>query len=248
MKTYGLIGYPLKHSFSKKYFTEKFSVEGITGSVYENFEMEDLGPLKARLPYNIEGLNVTIPYKEKILLFLDTTTQIVKNTGACNCINITDGSWEGHNTDVPAFTISFKSFLKTYNKKALILGTGGASKAVAYALKELEIEYLFVSRSKMGKGMINYDMLTKGIIETHQVIINTTPVGTFPNEDECPSIPYDCLTDNHYLYDLVYNPRETLFLKKGKEKGAQIKNGLEMLELQAEKSWQIWNERYTSAG
>ncbi len=243
MRTFGLIGYHLDHSFSKKYFTEKFEREQIKDCVYENYELDKLDGLRLRMLSipSLEGLNVTIPYKEKITELLDDSDEIVIDIKACNCIKITGGKWIGYNTDVVAFEQSFKPNLKPNHTKALILGTGGASKAVTYVLRKLGIEILFVSCSKSGVGYIDYSAINNEIIRSYPVIINCTPVGTFPDVANSPKIPYGLLTSSHYLYDLTYNPQKTLFLSQGEGQGTQIKNGFQMLELQAEESWRIWN-------
>ena len=241
MTTYGLLGYPLSHSFSQKYFTEKFQLEGIADCSYQNFEREDLHGLKTTLPGSLAGLNVTIPHKERILDFLDTSDQIVKAVQACNCIKIAGDKWSGFNTDVIGFQRSFSKLLKSHHTHALILGTGGASKAVAFVLDQLNIDFKFVSTSKKGDNILDYASLNQKIIQNHPVIINTTPLGTFPGIHTFPDISYDALSSHHYLYDLVYNPAKTLFLEKGERCGSVIKNGKEMLEIQAEESWKIWN-------
>ena len=248
MKTYGLIGYPLEHSFSQKYFTGKFEKEGINAR-YLNFpipSINDFPDLFLHHPY-LAGLNVTIPYKEQIFKYLDEVDPVAEKIGAVNVIRIT---WDnqkytlkGYNSDIVGFKTSIFPLLTIDHKKALVLGTGGASKAVVEALKQLNIEFRYVSRTPKDKNTISYDSLTKEIVSEHKLIINTTPLGMFPKTDACPDIPYDALTSEHLLYDLVYNPEETLFLKKGKEKGAKTKNGLEMLFLQAEEAWRIWNEK-----
>lgn len=245
MRTFGLIGYPLSHSFSQKYFTEKFARENITDCKFKNFLLENINEFPALLKQNknICGLNVTIPHKQSIIKFLDTIDEQAKTIGAVNCIKIVKTKSKkpllhGFNTDIYGFEQSLKPLLKPYHNKALILGTGGAAKSVAYILDKSKIKFKFVSRTA---GDISYSTITRSIIEEFLLIINATPVGMYPKVNEYPNIPYEFLTPKHLLYDLIYNPEETLFLKKGKEKGAQIKNGLEMLKLQAEKSWEIWN-------
>ena len=242
MKLYGLLGKTLKHSFSKTYFTNKFSALGITDCRYENFELASINELPQLLidKPSIKGLNVTIPYKQDVLQFLDEKNDIVKEVNACNCIKISEGRLSGYNTDVVGFLQSLKKLLESYHTHALILGTGGSSKAVEYALKTLGINYQNVSREKR-LSAISYDELDKDILTSHQVIINTTPLGMFPNTGEAPPIPYELLTPRHLLFDLIYNPEKTVFLKMGEEKGAKIANGMEMLLLQAEESWRIWN-------
>jgi shikimate dehydrogenase len=242
MKLYGLIGYPLSHSFSKKYFTEKFSRERIDGCRYELFPLEDISLFPELWEKNTDllGVNVTIPYKEKVIPFLDSASDVVMKTGACNCIKKTDGLLKGFNTDVIGFEKVLLRNLKPNHKAALILGTGGAAKAVQYVLEQNNIEYLFVSRTG-GKGLITYEDLNKEIITSHLLIINTTPLGMYPNTDVSPDIPYEFLLADHFLFDLIYNPSETLFLQKGASQGAFIQNGEDMLAIQAEESWRIWN-------
>lgn len=248
-KKLGLIGYPLSHSFSEKYFAEKFGKEGIKGWSYSNYPIEDVGkllPLVGETP-GLSGLNVTIPYKEQVLALLDEIDTEASEVGAVNTIRITRHGDElrliGHNTDVYGFRESLIPLLEAHHKNALVLGTGGASKAVAFVLEELGIEYQFVSRT-WKKGRLEYKDLCLSVIRNNTLIINTTPLGTWPDVDSFPDIPFDLLDDTYLLYDLVYNPPETAFLRLGKEKGARIKNGLEMLELQAERSWEIWTGNY----
>jgi shikimate dehydrogenase len=242
MRVFGLIGKTLKHSFSKVYFTKKFSELGMTDCRYENFEIPSIDDFKALLDSQpeLEGLNITIPYKEAVLPFLDVQSDVVKEVGACNCIRIVGGKLYGFNTDVVGFRHSLQKVLQPQHTKALVLGTGGAAKAVHYALKELEITSTPVSRSTGVKG-ITYEEVTRYVMEHHLLIVNTTPVGMYPKVDEAPALPYEYLTPQHLLYDLTYNPAKTLFLQKGEERGALICNGQEMLELQAEESWRIWN-------
>jgi shikimate dehydrogenase len=242
MRRFGLIGYPLSHSFSQKYFTEKFQREHITGAVYENYPIatiEELTGVLEKYP-DLEGINVTIPYKEKVIPFLSQQTEVVQATGACNCIKISNGKLEGHNTDVAGFEVSLNKFLESYHKKALVLGTGGAAKAVHYVLKKRGIEFIEVSRNPQGRQQISYNDVDD-VMHDHLLVVNTTPLGMYPNVDEFPPIAYDMLTPRHYLFDLTYNPTVTAFLKKGQEKGAIVKNGAEMLVIQAEESWKIWN-------
>jgi len=242
MRTFGLIGYPLGHSFSKKYFTDKFEREGITGNAYELYPLEQIGQLEDLLVANpdIAGLNVTIPYKEQVIAYLDNMSPVVEEIGACNCIRIEEGRLMGHNTDVIGFSRSLLPKLKPHHKQALILGTGGSAKAVAYALKELRIPFLQVSRTPI-EGMIGYEEIGQSILETHTLLINTTPVGMYPHIENCPAIPYDFIGADHYLFDLVYNPSTTRFLQEGALRGAAIENGSDMLVIQAEASWEIWN-------
>ena len=242
MKLYGLLGKTLKHSFSKTYFAHKFHALNIEDCKYENFELSSINELPQLLIENpsVKGLNVTIPYKEEVLPFLDEQNTIVKEIGACNCIKIVGGKLIGYNTDVTGFKQSLEKYLEPHHKYALVLGTGGAAKAVKYALKTMGIEYRAVSRAKTGDA-ITYNELDETLLKQHQLIINTSPVGMFPNVDKAPPIPYHFINSNHLLFDLIYNPEKTLFLKKGEEKGAKIANGSEMLILQAEESWRIWN-------
>ena len=242
MKQLGLIGYPLSHSFSKKYFSDKFSNEKIEGYHYDLFPLENIQELTKLLKEhsNLVGLNVTIPYKEQVMPFLDEISESAKGIGAVNTIRIENGQLKGFNTDAYGFEKSLKAFLKPHHQYALILGTGGAAKAVQYVLEQLNIEYKYVSRTP-DEEQFSYSELNEKILEKYQVIVNTTPLGMYPKTEQCPNIPYQYLTNKHLLYDLVYNPKESLFLKNGKEKGASIKNGLEMLHLQAEKAWSIWN-------
>lgn len=248
MNLYGLIGYPLTHSFSKRYFTDKFLREKIKESSYELFEMKSLEELPELLKkkHDLRGLNVTIPYKKDVIAFLDDLDDAsAERIGAVNTIKIyADGSTKGFNTDYYGFQQSLVEWFDKRGEsckyiKALVLGNGGAAKAVQVALKDLEMEYTLVSRQR-SDDCVSYEGLTQEVIENHRLIINTTPLGTFPNTEECPMIPYQWVTRSHYLYDLVYNPAETLFLKKGAEQGATTMNGLKMLELQAEKAWEIW--------
>lgn len=243
MKQFGLIGYPLSHSFSKKYFTDKFENEHISNCQYDNYpltEIKEFNDLVANT--SLVGLNVTIPYKQAVIPFLNDLDAEAEAIGAVNTIQIRNKKLKGFNTDVYGFIESLMPFILERNHlKALILGTGGASKAVAFGLKKLHIPYEYVSRQKTDNGT-TYDALTIDQIKEHHLIINTTPLGMFPNVDTAPTIHYDGIGEEHILYDLVYNPEETLFLVKGKERGAQTKNGLEMLHLQAEKAWEIWNK------
>jgi shikimate dehydrogenase len=248
MRLFGLIGYPLSHSFSAKYFKEKFATEGIPNAEYRLFPLENISEITSliELQPDLQGFNITIPYKVAILPYLNQISEDAKSVGAVNCVKIERNTSEvklsGYNTDVYGFKGSLKPFLKPFHKRALVLGTGGASKAVCFTLKELGIEYTLVSRSGNEVSLLNYSKLTDKIINDNLLIINTSPVGTFPDTDKCPDIPYSSLSSNHLLFDLIYNPAETMFLKIGREAGATILNGAKMLELQAEKSWEIWNE------
>lgn len=244
MKLFGLIGHPLTHSFSKQYFENKFEKENIVDCSYNLYDIKNISLYKNVFETpNLIGLNVTIPYKESIIDLLDELDEVAKNIGAVNTIKFNSNTkkTKGYNTDYFGFKNSLKPFLENIHERALILGTGGASKAVAYVLKELNINCLFVSRTPEKGNEIGYNDINEYVIKHHQIIINATPLGTYPNINDFPNIPYELLTANHLLYDLVYNPEETMFLRKGKEKGAKIINGLQMLKLQAEKSWEIWN-------
>lgn len=246
MKIYGLIGKTLRHSFSARYFSEKFKTDEIANSQYLNFELKDLGNEVPSLKNNpdIKGLNITIPYKTEILPFLDALTDECRKVNACNCIKISDGKWVGYNTDIAGFRKSFTPFLKPYHKKALILGTGGASNAVAFVLEKFNIGFLKVSRRKSdASSVISYGEINEAVMKEFQIVINTTPVGTSPNVNECPDLPYRFITEQHYFFDLVYNPAKTLFLSLAEKYGAFIENGDKMLVIQAEESWMIWNEK-----
>lgn len=237
MKTYGLIGKNISYSFSRNYFKNKFKNENIINSQYINFDTDNLSELNNIFNINHYGFNVTIPYKEAIISYLNSLDFHAEQIGAVNTIKIEKGKKIGFNTDWIGFKKSLEPILKPHHTKALILGTGGASKAVIYALEQLQIESLIVSRN----GETTYEDLSEEILQNYPIIINCTPVGTFPNTDSAPEIPYQFITKNHLAYDLIYNPAETMFLKKCREKGADTKNGLEMLEIQAEESWKIWN-------
>lgn len=244
---YGLIGYPLAHSFSADYFNAKFIKHGIEAS-YINFPIERVDEIKDIVESHKElaGLNVTIPYKEKIIPFLTGLDKKVTEIGAVNVIRVVaDGdsrSFYGYNTDAIGFMESIRPLITERMTAALVLGTGGASKAITYGLRQLGLSPLLVSRTPK-EGILGYNELDEEIMKSHLVIVNTTPLGTFPDVGSCPPIPYELLSDSHLCYDLVYNPAETLFLKKSKAQGAIVKNGLEMLHLQAEEAWRIWNSR-----
>jgi len=248
MDKYGLIGYPLGHSFSKGFFNDRFRNEGIDAE-YVNFEIPTIHDLPDVVEENptLRGLNVTIPYKEKVLDYLDELTPNAMAIKAVNVIKIVrskdgkDYKLIGHNTDVIGFTQSIEGMLKPHHKKALVLGTGGASKAVCHGLEMLGLEYQLVSRTET-EVAICYEQLTPQLMEEYSVIVNTTPLGMYPNTNKCPAIPYECLTSQHLLYDLLYNPDTTLFMRKGAAQGATVKNGLEMLLLQAMAAWEIWQE------
>lgn len=239
---YGIIGYPLTHSFSAGYFTKKFADNGINAA-YSTFPLERISDFPALLQKQpgLRGLNVTIPYKESVMAYLDALDNGAKAIGAVNCISFQHSIKKGYNTDVIGFIESLRPLLKAHHRQALILGTGGASKAVAYALHNDGIEYISVSRAKSADDVITYNMLTPEIVGEHTLIINTTPLGMQPNVDTYPPIPYNAITPHHLVYDVVYTPEETKFLSLAKEQGATIKNGLEMFYLQAEASWKIWN-------
>ncbi|MFI5172014.1 MAG: shikimate dehydrogenase family protein [Chitinophagales bacterium] len=246
MRKFGLIGYPLGHSFSQPYFTKKFEEENIDDAVYELFPLENIDDIRLLFEINrdLHGLSVTIPYKESVIEYLDELDITAKEISAVNCIKINDPEFlrekKGYNTDCLGFRDSIQPLLQKHHKKALILGTGGSSKAVAFALKELGIQYTFVSRKKTA-SFIPYEMLDKNTMEENPVIVNCTPAGMYPAIENAPAIPYQFLNSNHLCFDLVYNPGETLFLQKAKQQGASVKNGLEMLQLQAEYAWKIWN-------
>ncbi|GAB2456998.1 shikimate 5-dehydrogenase [Hymenobacter qilianensis] len=246
MKEFGLIGKSLVHSFSQTYFTQKFENLGLDDHHYELFELPTISALPELLAEHpsLRGLNVTIPYKEQIWPYLSEISSAAARIGAINVIDCTpDGRYIGHNTDYIGFRESLRAFypLRGAAARALVLGTGGSSKAVEAALRELEIPYWLVSRNPLGTGL-TYNDLTPDVLVGHSLIINATPLGTFPQVDACAPIPYEALTPAHYLYDLIYNPSETLFLQKGREAGAQTKNGFEMLCLQAEAAWEIWSQ------
>lgn len=245
MKKYGLIGYPLGHSFSMGYFNEKFKNEAIN-AVYENFEIPDIQDITTVIGSNpdLVGFNVTIPYKEKVMDYLDYIAPEAAEIGAVNVVKVTHNGeravLKGFNSDVVGFVNSIKPLLRPLHKKALVLGTGGASKAVEYGLRKLGLETIKVSRTEKD-NTITYGQVTPELLSEYKVIVNCTPCGMAPHFDECPNLPYDSIDDSFLLYDLIYNPEETLFLRKGKEKDATVKNGLEMLLLQAEEGWNIWN-------
>jgi shikimate dehydrogenase len=244
MRKFGLIGYPLSHSFSPKYFNDKFEKEGLTDCNYSAYPISDIILLEGLIATNpaLKGLNVTIPYKKQVIPYLDYQSDAVQKISACNCIKIDSGNLYGYNTDVVGFEKSLLPLLTKNHSKALILGTGGAAAAVQYVLEKLEIDFLFVSRSKTSNHSLTYSDVSAEILNEYKLIINTSPVGMYPGVNECPDLPYEHITSEHYLYDLVYNPAQTLFLQKGIERGAVIKNGAEMLVLQAEESWRIWND------
>ncbi len=242
-KRFGLLGRNINYSFSKGYFIEKFDTEKLEGYTYENFDIQEITTFPEIIKTNpdLKGLNVTIPYKETVIPFLDKLSKKARVIGAVNTIKINKkGKLKGYNTDYYGFKKSLKPLLQPHHKKSLILGTGGASKGVAFALDELGILYTFVSRQAK-ENTIDYSQINTATFDEYQIIINSTPVGTSPNTEAFPLIPYEYFTKKHIAYDLIYNPAETLFLKKASEQGAQTKNGLDMLVFQAEKAWEIWN-------
>ncbi|SFG57313.1 shikimate dehydrogenase family protein [Pedobacter insulae] len=244
--TFGLIGYPLSHSFSKKFFSEKFKNEQISDCVYELFPIEYAGSVSSIVQENpsLRGLNVTIPHKVAVMSLLDELDSAAAEIGAVNCISVTRQNGEvflkGFNTDAYGFAESLKPLLEQQHQKALIFGDGGAAKAVKYVLGQLGIPFLVVVRKPTANAIL-YDAVTTELLNEYKLLINTTPLGMSPNQDSFPPIPYQALSEAHLAYDLVYNPEETVFLTKAKEQGAKVKNGLEMLYLQAERSWYIWN-------
>ena len=245
-KTFGLIGYPLGHSFSKKYFEEKFTIEKLSDCTFELFPLKEISefPELIATQKNLCGLAVTIPHKEAVIPFLTKLSDAAKEIGAVNCIRFSEGETTGYNTDVIGFEQSLLPRLKEHHTHALILGTGGASKAVQYVLKKIGIKYIKVSRKKATEtGSISYEDISAAVIAEHPLIINCTPLGMTPNEEGIPAIPYEFLTDKHLLYDLIYKPEKTKFLQEGEKHGAATKNGFEMLIIQAEENWKIWNSQ-----
>lgn len=246
MEKYGLLGYPLGHSFSRNFFNEKFANEGIDAE-YVNFEIPTIDDIMEIIAENknLKGLNVTIPYKEKVIPYLDEMSAEARAIGAVNVVKVIRTSNEvklkGFNSDVIGFTRSIEPLLESHHKKALVLGTGGASKAIKHGLKQLDIEYTMVSRREVD-GTIQYKNITPEVLQEYTVIVNCTPSGMYPHVNECPELPYEAMSSKHLLYDLVYNPDETLFMKMGAKYGAKTKNGLEMLLLQAYASWEFWHE------
>lgn len=247
MRQFGLIGFPLAHSFSEKYFSEKFITENISDASYKLFPLKNINLLKNFITEhpNLVGFNVTIPYKIKILPFLHEIDDAAKKIGAVNtvCVKISDGKFllKGYNTDAFGFEKSINPLLKSQHNSALIFGNGGSAKAVKYVLESRGIECKILIRKNDSKNPFTFENISPEIIDTHKLIVNTTPIGMHPNTENFPNIPYEKISDGHLLFDLIYNPEETQFLTKGKLQGATIKNGLEMLHLQAEKSWEIWN-------
>lgn len=244
MARYGIIGYPLLFSFSKNYFEEKFKKEKISGASFHLFplkEIKEFTDLLVKEPA-LTGLAVTIPHKQAVIPFLTELHESAKDTGAVNCIKFSGEKRIGYNTDSFGFEKSFLPLLKPQHKKALVLGTGGASKAVLYILKKNGIEFLLVSRNNTGENTINYSDVDAALLKEYHIVINCTPAGMMPDEDSKPAIPYDLLTPDHLLYDLVYKPLKTKFLEEGEKRGCDTKNGMEMLLIQAEENWKIWND------
>lgn len=243
MIQYGIIGFPLTHSFSQDYFNRKFESLGLTGHRYDKFPIRSIEELPRIILDNpdLSGLNVTMPYKQAVLELLDDRSGIPAGLDACNCIKFEGGKLSGFNTDITGFERSLEPLLEPHHQKALILGTGGASAAIRFVLEKMGIEYRMVSRNKNETNNLTYADLNVSVMETHQLIINTTPLGTFPDVDLSPDITYQLLNSGHLLFDLVYNPAKSAFLKKGEEQGAMTRNGYEMLVTQAEESWVIWN-------
>jgi len=246
MRQFGLIGYPLSHSFSKKYFTEKFEQENIAQASYELYELSSIDLFPALLAKHLDlvGLNVTIPYKQAVMPYLDALDTSAQKVGAVNVIKIENGKKTGFNSDYYGFKQSLinSHFSINTHTQALVLGSGGASKAVIAALSDLAIQCKIVSRNPVNDQQIAYKSITSELIANYQIIVNTTPLGMHPHTNACPDLPYEALNENYLLFDLLYNPSETLFMKKGATQGAKVLNGLEMLHLQAEKSWEIWNQ------
>jgi shikimate dehydrogenase len=242
VRQFGLIGFPLSHSFSKGYFANYFLKENILDAQYENYPIESIDFFTGLWNNNpsLQGLNVTIPYKKLVIPFLQHPSSVVQSIQACNCIKLHDGAFYGYNTDVIGFEQSLLPYLQPHHQKALIFGTGGAAAAVEWVLQKLGIAYQLVSRTA-SEGCIAYESLSPEIIEAHTLLIQTSPVGMYPNVDEAPNLPYEAISSKHHLYDLVYNPAETKFLALGAAQGATTQNGLEMLHLQADASWEIWN-------
>lgn len=245
VREYGLIGYPLSHSFSQKYFTEKFQNDGIHDAIFHTFPIPSIDYLPHLIEEHplLKGFGVTIPYKREVLQYLYNKTNAVEKMYACNCVCIRHGKLYGYNTDVIGFEKSFIGHLKPHHNKALILGTGGASSAVAFVLDKLHINYRFVSRHRdADRQILGYADIDENMLSLYSVIVNCTPLGTYPKEDDAPSISYHLLTEKHYLFDLVYNPAKTKFLSLGEQQGAAIQNGYDMLILQSEENWKLWNE------
>lgn len=248
MRFFGLLGKNIDYSFSIKYFLDKFEREKISDALYKNFDVPDVDCFLQIIKKNtaLEGLNVTIPYKEEIIPYLDKLSRKAEDIGAVNCIKITKkGQLKGYNTDAYGFEKSLGPLLKPHHKKALVLGTGGVSRAVAYVLREYGISFKYVSRVPTKTDQIQYSDISKEMMQQYNLIINCTPLGTFPNTEECPELNYLNFSDKHIAFDLIYNPSETKFLRLAKERGAIVKNGYDMLVFQAEKAWEIWNKKTT---
>ncbi len=246
MKIYGLIGFPLTHSFSKKYFTEKFTQEAINDCLFELFPLEQIDSLPALLKAQppLAGLAVTIPFKESVIDYLDEVDEVAKGIGSVNCIAIHSGGTKGFNTDYLGFRSSIFPLLGLPHPKALVLGTGGSSKAIQFVLRELAIPFLLVSRNPSNHpGSIDYESLNESIMQAHTIVINCTPLGMYPDINAAPPIPYEYIGPQHLMFDLVYNPSVTSFLQKGMQQGATVKNGYETLVHQAEANWEIWNQQ-----
>jgi len=243
MQTFGLIGHPLTHSFSKQYFDNKFKKDGLVDIFFELFDLENIAEVKALIANkSLKGFAVTIPYKQQIIPFLSEASNVIKQINACNCVSIIDGKLIGFNTDIIGFETSLLNDLKPHHTKALVLGNGGASAAIKFVLNKHKIEFKIVSRTTKN-DCLKYEDLNEEILQTHTLIINTTPLGTYPDIESFPNIPYQYLTSKHYLFDLVYNPTITAFMQKGMQQNAFVKNGYEMLAIQAEENWKIWNKR-----
>lgn len=243
MRIFGLIGKNINYSFSVAYFSEKFQKESITDALYKNFDIPEITYFLQILKKHkdLKGLNVTIPYKQEIIPYLDKLSRKAEEVGAVNTIKVTKkGKLKGYNTDVYGFKKSLKPLLKPHHKKALVLGTGGASRAVIYVLEKLGLEYKIVSRNPI-ENQLSYDAISQEVMQEYTIVINCTPLGTSPNTKQCPELNYDYFTDQHLAFDLIYNPAETAFLRKAKQQGATIQNGYQMLMYQAEKAWEIWN-------
>jgi shikimate dehydrogenase len=241
MQTFGLIGHPLTHSFSKQYFDNKFKKDGLVDIFFELFDLENIAEVKALIANkSLKGFAVTIPYKQQIIPFLSEASNVIKQINACNCVSIIDGKLIGFNTDIIGFETSLLNDLKPHHTKALVLGNGGASAAIKFVLNKHKIEFKIVSRTT-ANDCLKYEDLNEEILKTHTLIINTTPLGTYPDIESFPNIPYQYLTSKHYLFDLVYNPTITTFMEKGLHQNALVKNGYEMLIIQAEENWKIWN-------
>lgn len=243
MRIFGLIGKNINYSFSVAYFSEKFQKESITDALYKNFDIPEVTYFLQILKKHkdLKGLNVTIPYKQEIIPYLDKLSRKAEEVGAVNTIKVTKkGKLKGYNTDVYGFKKSLKPLLKPHHKKALVLGRGGASRAVIYVLEKLGLEYKIVSRNPI-ENQLSYDAISQEVMQEYTIVINCTPLGTSPNTEQCPELNYDYFTDQHLAFDLIYNPAETAFLRKAKQQGATIQNGYQMLMYQAEKAWEIWN-------